>query len=422
MKTLNALIIGTGEYSTGYVHGSASASDKGAGVIALSLFELRRQGLVDRISMVGTNGTKFPGIRRHLTECIENRYEGLDTSLVTYPDDEVSRDAEAYITALSAAQPGDMVFVFTPDDTHFKIAMEAVRRGCHVLIAKPIVKTVEEHVALLEAAREQDVLVAMEVHKRWDPIYADARDRIRNLGDFSHFCSYMSQPKTQLDTFAAWAGKASDISYYLNAHHVDFSIWAASSFARPVAVHAMGSTGVAHARGIETEDTISLSVVWENLRSGNRGTALYTSSWIAPTADVHSQQRFFYMGQSGEVTVDQAHRGFSTATDEDGYASPNPLFMKYTPDAQGRFAGQSGYGFRSIEVFARCVSEIKEGSARSTDFEDTLATVTSTLPTTAVLHAGRLSLDHGGAIQTLHYDETGQLKQVSSAAVSEQSG
>lgn len=123
----------------------------------------------------------------------------------------MASDPEAYVTALAATTPGDMVYVFTPDDTHFKIAMEAVRRGCHVLIAKPIVKTVEEHLALLQAAREHDVLVAMEVHKRWDPIYADARDRIRNLGDFSHFSSYMSQPKTQLDTFASWVGRSSDI-------------------------------------------------------------------------------------------------------------------------------------------------------------------------------------------------------------------
>jgi D-galacturonate reductase len=59
MSKLNALIVGTGEYSTGYVHGAASRSDKGAGVIGLSLFELRRQGRIQDISMAGTNGTKF---------------------------------------------------------------------------------------------------------------------------------------------------------------------------------------------------------------------------------------------------------------------------------------------------------------------------------------------------------------------------
>jgi D-galacturonate reductase len=49
--------------------------------------------------------------------------------------------------------------------------------------------------------------------------------------------------------------------------------------------------------------------------------------------------------QKGEVTVDQAHRGYSVAADESGYRSVNPLFMKYTP-TNGMFSGQLGYGYR----------------------------------------------------------------------------
>jgi hypothetical protein len=52
---------------------------------------------------------------------------------------------------------------------------------------------------------------------------------------------------------------------------------------------------VAHKLGIDTEDTICLTVQWANA-DGSLGIATYTASWIAPPADVHSQQRFFYMG------------------------------------------------------------------------------------------------------------------------------
>ncbi len=307
---VDALMIGTGEYTTGYVHGAAADSDKGAGVVALSLLDMRRRGKVGRLAMAGTCGTKFPGIRQHLARRVGDVYRDMDIRFDSFPADNIESDPQAYQAALSKMKAGDAAIVFTPDDTHYAIAMAAVRHGLHVLIAKPIVKTVEEHLSLLRAAQERDVLVAMEVHKRWDPIYADARDRIRALGDFSFFQSYMSQPKSQLDTFRAWAGKSSDISYYLNAHHVDFNVWAAGHFARPVAVHASAATGWASGQGIETEDTITLTVQWVNLESGNRATAIYTSSWIAPKADVHSQQRFFYMGHGGEVTVDQAHRGY----------------------------------------------------------------------------------------------------------------
>jgi D-galacturonate reductase len=214
----------------------------------------------------------------------------------------------------------------------------------------------------------------------------------------------MSQPKSQLDTFRAWAGRSSDISYYLNAHHVDFSVWALADRARPLSVRASAATGWADARGIPTEDTITLSVDWENRESGNKATAIYTASWIAPRADVHSQQRFFYMGHLGEVQIDQAHRGYTLSTDATGFGSVNPLFMKYTPDADGYFAGQAGYGYRSIEAFIDAVLAIEQQRAKPNDFHGRLATIQDVPLVTAILEAGRRSLDAGGAVIALGYE------------------
>ncbi|MHC4995894.1 MAG: Gfo/Idh/MocA family protein [Planctomycetota bacterium] len=409
MSKINALVVGTGEYVTGFVSGAASGSDKSAGVIGLSLFDLRRRGLIDRIALAGTNGSKFPGVREHFARAIEGRYAGLDARFDSYPADDVTGDREAYRHALETLDRDEVVLVFTPDDTHFEIAMQAVNRGCHVLVAKPIVKTIDEHRRLVAAAEREGVIVAMEVHKRWDPIYADARDRIRNLGDASYFVSYMSQPKSQLDTFAAWAGQASDISYYLNAHHVDFSTWALAGKARPISVHASASEGVAKGKGVDTEDTITLTVNWQNLVSGNLATAVYTASWIAPTSDAHSQQRFFYAGHDGEVSVDQAHRGYGVATDTGGFVSPNPLFMKYEPDGAGRFAGRGAYGYRSIEAFIEAVVKVRQDGITSDEAGGGLALASDTITTTAILEAGRRSLDAGGANVRIEYDTAGSV-------------
>ncbi|GAB5561701.1 MAG: hypothetical protein SynsKO_33480 [Synoicihabitans sp.] len=394
---MNALIVGTGEYSTGYVGGQAARSDKSAGVIGLSLFHQRALGNIERVLMAGTNGTKFPGIREHLDRMLGQRYRNLSTAFESFPADDCERDSEAYLRAMDQLSPGDCVFVFTPDDLHFPISMAAVERGLHVLVAKPIVQTVADHRTLIEAAERRGVLVAMEVHKRWDPIYVDARDKIRELGDFSFFNAYMSQPKTQLETFRAWAGKSSDISYYLNAHHIDFHNWAVEHLAAPVSVTALGATGVAQAQGMSTEDTISLAVKWRNTASGNLGTALYTSSWIAPPSDVHSQQRFHYMGHAGEIQVDQAHRGYQMATDVDGYSSPNPLFMKYRPNEEGEFVGASGYGYQSIAAFVLAAHSLNARESRLGEWDRKLPTARQTLPVTAILEAGRRSLDADGA-------------------------
>src|SRR5690606_34601562 len=161
----------------------------------------------------------------------------------------------------------------------------------------------------------------------------------------------------------------SDISYYLNAHHVDFHVWAVRRRARPLRVYASAATGVAQSMGIPAEDTITLTVDWQN-ESGSRGTAVYTASWIAPRSDVHSQQRSSSVGAKGEGMVDQAHRGYTVARGREGYRSANPMFMKYEPDPRGRFAGQSGYGYRSIEDFVSAASAVNAGDAAPGDFRD----------------------------------------------------
>ena len=83
--------------------------------------------------------------------------------------------------------------------------------------------------------------------------------------------------------------------------------------------------------------------------------------------------------------------------------------MKYEPDADGRFAGQSGYGYRSIADFVEAARAIREGRRVAQDFNGKLATVADTVVTTAVLEAGRRSLDADGAAIAIRYDEAGRV-------------
>ena len=314
-----------------------------------------------------------------MKRCIEDVYAETDITCDTFPGD-AEVDPKAYENAVKTFHAGDVAIIFTPDDTHFSIALECINRGMHVMVTKPIVKTLEEHHALAQAAKEKGVLVGVEVHKRLDPFYADARDRARSgLGNFQYMYAYMSQPKHQLETFKAWAGKSSDISYYLNSHHVDWSEWTLAGIARPIRVTATGSTGVAKSKGIETEDSITLTVQWENINDKTLGAAVYTSSWVAPKSDVHSQQRFFYMGSTGEINVDQAHRGCTVSTDATGFGSVNPLFMKYTP-TNGKFSGQGSYGVKSFENFIDACRAVNDGKNKPEDFDDgSIATVHTTM-------------------------------------------
>jgi len=70
--------------------------------------------------------------------------------------------------------------------------------------------------------------------------------------------------------------------------------------------------------------------------------------------------------------------------------------MKYTPYEGGRFAGQLAYGFRSVECFVRA-------AAAGDVLGAGLATAAHTLQGTAVLEAGRRSLDSGGRAVRILY-------------------
>ena len=225
---------------------------------------------------------------------IKNVYNNLDVSFKSFPADNAV-DPDSYKTAIDALSPGDAITIFTPDTTHFPIALYAIRKGIHVLITKPATKTLEDHLTLIEEAEKAKVFVYVEHHKRFDPVYSDARAKAKNLGDFNYFYSYMSQPKFQLETFKAWAGKESDISYYLNSHHIDINQTMVPGY-RPYKVTASGSTGCATDLGCVggTEGTITLLTDWVKKDDPSKtATGVYTASWTAPQkAGVHSNQYF----------------------------------------------------------------------------------------------------------------------------------
>jgi hypothetical protein len=113
--------------------------------------------------------------------------------------------------------------------THHPIAVYAIEHGLHVLITKPATKLLADHKDLIALAKKHKVVCWVEHHKRqvitirfdsflsrwarfrYDPVYSDAKAKAATLGEFNFFNAWMSQPKSQLTTFKAWAGKDSDI-------------------------------------------------------------------------------------------------------------------------------------------------------------------------------------------------------------------
>lgn len=79
--------------------------------------------------------------------------------------------------------------------------------------------------------------------------------------------------------------------------------------------------------------------------------------------------------------------------------------MKYTPSETGHFDGQRGYGYISIEKFVDAARSVNAGTSQPLDYDKHgLPTIANTVLTTAILHAGRISLDERRPVE-IKYSE-----------------
>ena len=78
----------------------------------------------------------------------------------------------------------------------------------------------------------------------------------------------------------------------------------------------------------------------------------------------------------------------------------NPFYVKYSPDEEGHFDGGKGYGYISLEKFIDAARQVTAGKRSAADYEGKgLPTAQATVLTTAIIHAGRVSLDEKRSVE-----------------------
>ena len=73
----------------------------------------------------------------------------------------------------------EAVVVAVPTILHLEVALEAIARGVHVLVEKPIAFTMEEGQAMLDAARQASVLLTVGHIERYNPAIVELHRRLR---------------------------------------------------------------------------------------------------------------------------------------------------------------------------------------------------------------------------------------------------
>ncbi|QRR01804.1 Gfo/Idh/MocA family oxidoreductase [Dyadobacter sandarakinus] len=87
----------------------------------------------------------------------------------------------------------DLVFICTPNDTHFGYALDALENGKHVVIEKPFANTEDEARQLFDLAAEKGLILTAYQNRRWDSDYLTIKKLIEDgkLGDVVEYeCRY----------------------------------------------------------------------------------------------------------------------------------------------------------------------------------------------------------------------------------------
>jgi predicted dehydrogenase len=119
----------------------------------------------------------------------------------------------------------DLVFICTPNDTHFPYAMDALENGKHVVIEKPFAATEEEARQLFELAEKKGLVLTAYQNRRWDSDFLTVKKILSEgkLGDIIEFESHYDRYREVVPT-ESWKEKSVPVGgnlYNLGPHLID---------------------------------------------------------------------------------------------------------------------------------------------------------------------------------------------------------
>ncbi len=181
------------------------------------------------------------------------------------------------LTDMFAEQTPDGVIVATPTPLHVEQGLECVRRGCPVLVEKPLATSAAEARTLVEAARKADVALLVGHHRRHNPLIRRAREVI-DAGEIGQIRAingtcWFYKPDHYFDE-APWRKRkgAGPVSVNL-VHDVDLIRYLCGEI---VSVQAQASPST---RGFENEDVAAAVLRFEN---GAIGTITVADTVVSP--------------------------------------------------------------------------------------------------------------------------------------------
>ena len=293
---------------------------------------------------------------------------------------------QPWLEALRDFPDLDVMAVATPDHLHTEVILAALSAGAHVLTEKPMCLDVAEADRIIELSRSRNRVVAVDMHKRYDPDHRRIRDDLqRRLGDPLYGVAYLEEPlQVSTGTFA-WV-EHSDPFTYVGPHWVDLICHYFQC--KPLSLTAVGQKKRLARQGINAYDAVQVRVDFDNGLSVN-----FLNNWITP-ADFEGpvNQGHELVGTEGKVESDQQYRGLRWWRQGGGSRTANTHFTREVkrPDGSSAYVG---YGVDSLTAGLAAICRVKFFGARLEEVAGLYPTAEEARITVAIVHAARLVRD-----------------------------
>jgi len=235
----------------------------------------------------------------------------------------------------------EAISVCTPDNLHVESAVAAASSGKHILVEKPLAKTVEDCDKIITAANETGVKLMVGQIFRFDPRYHTAHKAVREgkIGEIVHF---WSRHNARVCGARKRANRTSAL-FILGLHGLDFMNWCTDSKVERVYAESIRKV---LPDTLESEDTYLALIKYKNGVIGS-----LESSWVLPEnypgwVDV----RLEIMGTKGVIFIDNSGREFEIVQGK-GIEYPN---MRTVVPVGSKLLGPLRH---EIEHFIECIQK-----------------------------------------------------------------
>ena len=318
-----------------------------------------------------------------------------DASLTAYYGDTVWRD-------MMAAEKLDILFVAGPDDMHYTAIMDALDAGVHVMTEKPLCLHTNEADAIISRAERTGLVVAVDMHKRYDPFVRDMMTNSLPLYNRIHRVRAVLEEPLEVSTEVfKWVERSNPFAY-VGCHWLD--VVGHYMGVKPRALYATGERMLlenwdqyvkeiallkqcdesvfSRHEAIHAWDSMNVNITYDN---GMRGD--YNNTWINPAEfEGAVNQEIEVYGILGRGFVDQQDRGFRETITGDGSRTRNPTFGGRIR-TMGTHTELFGYGKASIVAGLLAIARVRFLGEKADALEGTYPEARSQHSVTQIIEA-----------------------------------